>query len=43
MQSTFLTVKIARDLLIRVKQRALDEKKKMWEVVNDALNIYLKQ
>lgn len=43
MQSTLMTVKIASDLLVRVKQRALDERKKMWEVVSDALTIYLKQ
>lgn len=41
MQSTLMTVKIAGDLLTKLKQRALDEKKKMWEIVAEALNKYL--
>lgn len=41
MQSTLMTVKVEDNLLTKLKQRALDEKKKMWEVVADALNKYL--
>ncbi len=41
MQSTLMTVKVTTDLLIKVKQRALDERKKMWEVVAEALNKHL--
>jgi hypothetical protein len=41
MQSTLMTVKIASDLQLKLKQRALDERKKIWEVVTDALSKHL--
>lgn len=41
MQSSLMTIRIANDLRLKLKQQALDENKRMWEIVNEALIKYL--
>ncbi len=41
MQSSLMTVRVSNDLRLKLKQQALNENKKLWELVNEALIKYL--
>lgn len=41
MAFSLMSVKVSDDLRAALKQRALDEKKTLWELVNEALKKYL--
>ena len=41
MQSSLMTVKVSDDIRSKLKQQALNENKKLWELVHEALVKYL--